>query len=298
MMAMRLAITLLLSGCLSGCVQGSYSPGGPSGGSGGGFGGSGGGGFGGGGMGGGDAGGGDATMGCPDAGSSPAGMVMVPEGPFLMGCNAGTDTECAADELPGHTVSVSVFAIDLTEVTQRDWQACVRAGACVSPGGPPIYDPARSGSTPVRGMSWYEAQAYCQWLGKRLPTEAEWEKAARGPDGRKYPWGNQPPDCARVATWGCGCADPPEPVGSHPAGVSGYGLFDMAGNVWEWVSDYYDAAYYGRSAPVDPQGPASGDQRVLRGGSYLDGPPQMRVSERAYSYPGSASETWGFRCAQ
>ena len=188
------------------------------------------------------------------------GMVPVPAGSFNMG---GGDED---DEQPGHRVYLPAFQIDRDEVTRADYQRCVSAGTCAAPSGSAEPDVA------VTGVSWRDAGAYCRFAGKRLPTGGGVGKAARGTDGRIYPWGNQPScDQANFGNFEGEGRCPHNPgrpvrVGSYP-GASPYGARDLAGNVWEWVADRYDARYYRRSPARDPKGPAKGALRVVRGGA-------------------------------
>jgi serine/threonine-protein kinase len=204
-------------------------------------------------------------------------MVKVPAGEFWMGCNEKVDQECDADEKPGRSVSVDAFSIDRTEVTVAQYRDCVEAGRCTDPAttGSCNWGQAGRDDHPVNCVDWSKAKAYCEWAGKRLPTEAEWEKAARGTDGRKYPWGND---------WSASKAnvgdDGTKPVGSYPSGASPYGAVDMAGNVWEWVSDKV------------------GDGRGLRGGSWNNNARLARASNRFSYDPDTRSNYVGFRCAQ
>jgi hypothetical protein len=183
-------------------------------------------------------------------------MVLVPAGEFWMGSDDGND-----DEKPRHRVDLDAYYIDRYEITNGLYQRFMEA---TNRPGPRYWSDSHlnGASQPVVGVNWYDAEAYCRWVGKRLPTEAEWEKAARGDDGRTYPWGEQ---------WDSSRANSKEsqrnkaaPVGSYPSGVSPYGAYDMAGNVWEWVADWYAKDYYERSPPAEPAGP--GDRTV-------EGPP-------------------------
>jgi len=164
-----------------------------------------------------------------------------PAGVFTMGCVPG-DAACEPDESPAHAVTLGAFALDRTEVTEAAYAACVAAGACTSPaatdrmGRPCPYDPPARAAYPVVCVTWAQAAACCAWAGKRLPSEAEWEKAARGPGERIYPRG-QTADCAHANYLGCGAAL--APVGSYPSGASPYGAVDLSGNVTEWVKDWY-----------------------------------------------------------
>jgi formylglycine-generating enzyme required for sulfatase activity len=226
----------------------------------------------------------------------PGTTVDVPATSFMMGCNTSVDTGCDADESPYHSVTLAAFAIDRTEVTQAAYQACVAAVTCTAPSA--NFDPTGHANFPVTNVTYGQAATYCRYAGGRLPTEAEWELAARGTDGRKFPWGNTAADCtlANVSTTGC-TADVIEAVGSHPTGASPYGALDMAGNVWEWTADYYDAAYYASSPASAPTGPVSGTSRVYRGGSAGNDPSLARVSNRASTYsPTVGGSGLGFRC--
>ncbi len=261
--------------------------------------------------------------------SAPPGMVYVPAGEFIMGSDEGN-----SDEQPVHTVYLDAFYIDKTEVTNAQFAAFVSAtgyetdaeqkgcgwiyeGAgweCVQgvdwqhPFGPDT-DLAGKDEHPVVQVSWNDAKAYCQWAGKRLPTEAEWEKAARGTDGRTYSWGNTFDGsrlnfCDKNCSFGWRDASVDDgyagtaPVGSYPAGASPYGALDMAGNVWEWVADWYDSDYYATSPESNPKGSASGDTRVIRGGSWGTNEAYVRAAYRNRSAPDDPDYGVGFRCAR
>ena len=231
----------------------------------------------------------------PDCGDE----VLIPAGTFWMGCNEAVDDDCGSDEYPYHEVYLDGYFIDRTEVTATSYEACVSAGGCMPPssGSYATYQVAGKEDHPVNGVTWYQAEAYCTWVGKRLPREAEWEKAARGTDGRKYPWGNSSPTCDLAVM--SGCLGDTQPVCSlSPAGDSPYGLCDMAGNVWEWVADWYDSDYYNASPANNPQGPNSGSSRVERGGSFYSNYDYLRVSNRYYGTPSFDHVNLGFRCAR
>ncbi len=219
----------------------------------------------------------------------PVGMVDVTAGNFSMGCNVVAGCGPYADMLPYHVVTLSRFAIDRAETSVAEYYACLDAGVCtVVPTG--ITD--RTSMLPVR-VTWQGASTYCAWRGRRMPTEAEWEKAARSYDGRQYPWGDVPPTCELVNFTDCS-PDELHAVNSHAVGASVYGAINMAGNMWEWVADYYAADYYATSPATDPQGPATGTNRVNRGGDYLDGATHIRTWYRRSFAPTVGA---GVRCA-
>ena len=231
-------------------------------------------------------------------------MVTVPAGSYTMGCNDLVDIDCEEHERPGHTVTVKEFMIDRTELTVADYRRCVAAGECLQPDPNDgcTYEAPDHDRFPINCVTWQHADRYCRWVGKRLPTEAEWEKAARGVDGAKYPWGNVPePSCDYAVMFdesACGVTDT-LPVGNRPKGMSPYGLYDTAGNVWEWVADWYAADYYGSGPAADPKGPAVGTNRVLRGGSWgMSYENFLRASARWGKEPAADFGTIGFRCVR
>ncbi len=234
-------------------------------------------------------------------------MIRIPAGTFTMGSN-----ECD-DEKPVHQVYLDEYYIDKYEVTNDQYKKfCDATGRSYPPDpdflGMPNYF-ASYPSYPVVNVSWNDAKAYCDWAGKRLPTEAEWEKAARGADAREYSWGNSEPTGSRCNfadkntsfSWRDANADDgyarTAPVGTYPAGASPYGCLDMAGNVWEWCSDRYDANYYNTSPSNNPQGPSSGSYRVLRGGSWIVDARTLRCASRVRNAPSHRYSNLGFRCS-
>ncbi|MEZ4438688.1 MAG: formylglycine-generating enzyme family protein [Polyangiaceae bacterium] len=250
-------------------------------------------------------------------------MLLVPAGPFMMGAVSGGE----ADEQPRHEVVLPAFYLDETEVTNQAYAEAVAAGVCdpPHPGSASAngYGPDRrfrGPRQPVSSISWDSARAYCAWRGKRLPSEAEWEKAARGSDERRYPWGDEPPNEALARYESQVTSD----VGTHPAGAGPYGHLDLAGNVWEWVEDVYDPYAYRRPSAAEGRGGSCeqslaafdelrrrGQQgftgsnpipteceRVLRGGAFNYHPTGLRVTNRVH-HPGRFRLVMsGFRCAR
>lgn len=227
-------------------------------------------------------------------------VVVIRAGAFTMGSDAGEP-----DEAPAHQVTLPVYWIDRTEVTIANYRKCVDGQGCTAPTPGTACNWGRDDreSHPVNCVKWEQADAYCRWAGARLPTEAEWEKAAKGSTDRTYPWGNEEPSCAVAIvndmSLGMGCGEKSTwSVGSRPKGASPSGAVDMAGNVWEWVADYYDAGFYGGSPAESPTGPEKGVFRVMRGGGYgNDGPGTWRASDRFKFAPMNQTAGTGFRCA-
>jgi formylglycine-generating enzyme required for sulfatase activity len=222
-------------------------------------------------------------------------LLYVPAGEFLMGSFFDHDNE----RMP-HTVTLNRFWIDKTEVTVGMYHLCVAAGTCLEPinktsrTNSTYYDNAKFENYPVIYVNWGMAKTYCEWAGQRLPTEAEWEKAARGNDGRDYPWGNSEPK-RDILNFNNQIGDTTE-VGKYPKGTSPYGALDMAGNLWEWVADWYGDGYSARDVS-NPLGPTSGQFRILRGGAWNKDEKNVHTSTRLPVYASDASNTIGFRCA-
>lgn len=231
-------------------------------------------------------------------------LVDIPAGKFKMGCDLTVPQTCYADELPLHGVYLDAYQILKYEVTNGEYAACVASGDCSPPfqiysRTRPNYfiDPAYR-DFPVQYVTYYQARDYCHWAGMRLPSEAEWEKAARGDGGAPpYPWGYETPECRLLNA--AYCTQDTTLAGSYPPGASPYMLMDVAGNVWEWVSDWYSPDYYSISPANNPTGPATGTHKVIRGGSFFHDMPYARVSFRFPFEPGRiASFGLGFRCAR
>jgi formylglycine-generating enzyme required for sulfatase activity len=225
-------------------------------------------------------------------------MAVVPEGPFGMGSDSGQALE---DERPQHEVWLDRFTIDVYEVTTGQYAAFLTAETRPAPWLWETVDLSLHGERPVIGVDWHDADAYCRWAGKRLPTEAEWEKAARGTDGRLYPWGNQEPT-SKLANFALGARFSYNQVlmavDHFEEGKSPFGLYHMAGNVWEWTQDWYGSHYYQISPRRNPPGPPEGQFRVLRGGSWSDLPKYLLSYGRFKLLPGTRNSYTGFRCAR
>jgi len=242
-------------------------------------------------------------------------QLFIPAGTFFMG---GMDVYRESDELPAHEVSMDAFWIDQVEVTNGMYNLCVEAGSCKPPvllrsdnreeyfGNPEFQD------YPVVNVTWYDANAYCQWAGRNLPTEAQWERAARGDDKRNFPWGDELPN--EFNSNSINLVGDTMRVGSYAEGASPFGVLDMAGNVWEWVADRYRPDYYRKAPSENPTGPADNEvfstYRVIRGGSFQDDWVVLRLANRSFlpgpnpsaqpteeAYYGDSSAKIGFRCA-
>jgi formylglycine-generating enzyme required for sulfatase activity len=262
-------------------------------------------------------------------------MARIDGGKFFMGSD---DKDADKDERPAHQVALSPYCIDLYEVTAGEYKACSDVGECkraptevewkgMTEKEKRVFSPlcnfGKEGRAehPINCIDWEMASTYCRSKNARLPTEAEWEFAARGPDGRRYPWGDEPPDSQRMNACGKECLawgakngvemgirgkgmypdddgfPMTSPIGSFPAGKSRYGLFDVVGNVWEWTSDW--EAPYGKDPATDPAGPPTGDRRVVRGGAFNGAMPSwVRPSQRYCDLPNTHSHAYGFRCAK
>jgi len=241
-------------------------------------------------------------------------MVLIPAGQFLMGSDKKVDRNAYLAELPQRKIYLDAYEIDKFEVTTVQFLKFVLAKDL-----PPLIDWQYDGGNfqetmvnhPVMHVSWDDADAYCRWAGKRLPTEAEWEKAARGDDARIYPWGNQMAGLSRSNYGRTGLSGPvrdrPERLLLYPPiisvdkydnAVSPYGIFQMSGNVAEWVADWYDPKYYASAPDRNPKGPENGTQRSFRGGGWIDSTPSVRAAQRNGTDPSTKMNWMGFRCAR
>ncbi len=228
-------------------------------------------------------------------------LIYIPAGDFLMG-SADSDKEANGDEKPQHKVYLDAFWMDKTEVTNAMYALCVQAGACKtlietkSFARSSYYTSPQFKDFPVIYVSWDDAGRYCKWAERRLPTEAEWEKAARGADGKLYPWGDTSPSPS-LLNFNKNVGDTTQ-AGKYPDGASTYGVLDMAGNVWEWVADWYDEKYYSKSPNRNPDGPASGGFGILRGGAWVTEVNYVRAAQRLKVAFDFRDSILGFRCAR
>ncbi|MCZ2126234.1 MAG: formylglycine-generating enzyme family protein [Anaerolineales bacterium] len=243
-------------------------------------------------------------------------QLRIPAGKFIMG---GLDVYRGNDEQPPHEVRLDAYWMDQVEVTNGMYALCADAGVCRPPrqirsdNREHYYDDSAFRDYPVVYVTWSDADAYCQWAGRRLPTEAEWERAARGGDERNYPWGDELPNTYNANAENS--VGDTSRVGSYAEGASPFGVLDLAGNVWEWVADFYDANYYKKSPLENPPGPsaeaAQNNYRVIRGGSFQDEGIELRLANRNFiegpdskanpkteTYYGKSNQQVGFRCAQ
>jgi len=235
-------------------------------------------------------------------------MIEIPAGKVWIGCDESNNAgfSCLGDELPLHQVFLDAFLIDKFEVTNAQYALCVTAEACTEPyyqhseTRQDYYSDPDYAEYPRVAVSWFEARNYCEWVGGRLPTEAEWVRAARGDDKRAYPWGDEVPDCSKANTLdestGKLCLGDTAPVGSFPEGASPFGVMDLAGNVWEWTADWYHKNYYSISPENNPQGPEQGGTKVVHGGGFDYGWKLTRIAYTTDHDPGEHKIGFGFRC--
>ena len=226
-------------------------------------------------------------------------MALIPAVEFPMGSVKGS-ANAKMSEGPQRMVFLDAYYMDVYEVTTKNYAKFIAATQPQVPKAWNQVNLSAHGDRPVVGVTWDDAVAYCAWVGKRLPTEAEWEKAARGTDGRQYPWGNEAPTADRATlTKKWDGYDTPTPVGSLEAGKSPYGLYDMAGNAMEWVSDWYDPKYYDTAGHENnPQGPDVGKAGIVRGGGWGFLPTDARSARRINPPRETRCTNIGFRCAK
>ena len=232
-------------------------------------------------------------------------LVYIPKDQYMIG-SLDSDPQASINEKPQHRVDLSGYWMDKTDVTNAMYAKCVQAGSCpakimnLSFTRDSYYGNAEFDNYPVIYVNWDEAQTYCAWAGRRLPTEAEWEVAARGTDKRKYPWGNTSASC-NLLNFGGGlanyCTGDTTDVGKYSKGASPYGILDMAGNVWQWVADWYGSNYL-VEPHENPLRPSNGEYRVIRGGSWFNATEYIRATTRIGHLPDDETEYIGFRCAR
>ncbi len=238
--------------------------------------------------------------------ASYSGMALIPQGSFEMGSRKSlreldpvaifqADRHMLGPEDPAHEVILDAYYIDLYEVSNAEYKKYIDTTRITTL--PRYWEDAsfNQSNQPVVGVTWKEAQAFCQWKNKRLPTEAEWEKAARGKRPVKYPWGNEEPDKTRLNF--NNHVGKTAPVGSYPTGKSDYGVFDLSGNVAEWVQDWHFPEYYLFSPKENPPGPDKGHYKIIRGGNWKNNAEDVRLTYRNATVPKARSKTVGFRCA-
>lgn len=230
------------------------------------------------------------------------GMVLIPGGEYVRGRSHALPDDglkwvpdLVKDDQPAKPIKLAPFYLDTYEVTNADYARFVRSTGRPAPYNWPAGKlPVGKENLPVNAVTWNDAAAYAKWAGKRLPTEAEWERACRGSTQKaKFPWGEKAPSAkeARFGTF-----EGPQVVGKCAANE--FGLFDMSGNVWEWTADWYDRQYYEKSPDENPKGPASGQYKVIRGGSWADVPKYLTCAYRSWARPAERSPNIGFRCAK
>lgn len=230
----------------------------------------------------------------------PLGTILIPSGQVWRGCLMGDD-DCDGNEEPGGMINVSAFFLDEFEATVGEYEKCVNADVCEDTADDQDCNLTHNDRDdhPANCLNWNQATAYCAWRGLRLPSEAEWERAARGDQLQLYPWGDDTPTCTLAAVDTCGNST--SPVGSLREGDSPFGIADMTGNVSEWVSDFYGANYYAQSeGEDDPQGPDSASEHSVKGSAFTVPPgfPAQRISKRNSAAPDSALRIYGVRCAR
>ncbi len=238
--------------------------------------------------------------------TSAKGMVLISEGHYVMGShkslielNPGdlfsTDRHALGPENPAHNVEIDSFYIDTHEVSHGNYMEFVKTNKVKKPlfWNNPNFNNEKQ---PVVGISWKEAQSYCTWKGGRLPTEAEWEKASRGKRSVDYPWGNDPPDSTKLNF--NQEIKKTTPIGSYEAGKSDYGVYDLAGNVSEWIYDWHLAEFYLFSSKRNPTGPQKGQYKVIRGGNWRNNAKDVKMVYRNATIPSIRKKTLGFRCAR